>query len=306
MAALAISGGVAYAVFPNDSVTHFTGCLNTSASPGGTFVNVALGETPSKACGKGQILAHLSGGDITNVQTASGSGLTGGTDNGAASLALDSTGCSSGGLLKWNGSTWACGVDENAGGTITGVTAGTGLTGGGTSGNVSVALDGSYQLPQSGCASGQVVKSDGSGGWSCQDDIAGGSDLYYDSTDASQELPRPTGGDSDPNFGEKVAIAQKFLPAGTYLLLAKTDLVNTAGNTTDWECDLENSTGAELDYTDILSKSFDTNPGPITLTAVYQQPEPGGKVDFRCQVRTDGGATASATRLTAIKIATLH
>jgi hypothetical protein len=110
--ALALAAG-ALAVFPNDSVTHYTGCLNTNASPGGTFTNVAVGETPSKACGSGQVLVHLSGGDITAVQTASGSGLTGGKDNGAASLALDSTGCSSGGVLKWNGASWSCASDNN-------------------------------------------------------------------------------------------------------------------------------------------------------------------------------------------------
>jgi hypothetical protein len=113
-AALAVSGGVAFAVFPNDSVTHYTGCLNTNASPGGTFSNVAVGDTPAKACGSGQVLVHLSGGDITAVGTAAGSGLSGGKDNGAASLALDSTGCSSGGVLKWSGTSWSCGSDNNS------------------------------------------------------------------------------------------------------------------------------------------------------------------------------------------------
>jgi hypothetical protein len=45
----------------------------------------------------------------------------------------------SGQVLQWNGTTWAC---SNAGtGTITGVTAGTDLTGGGTGGSVTLNLD---------------------------------------------------------------------------------------------------------------------------------------------------------------------
>jgi hypothetical protein len=158
-AALALAAG-ALAVFPNDSVTHYAGCLNTNVSPGGTFTNVAVGETPSKPCGSGQVLVHLSGGDITAVQTASGSGLTGGKDNGAASLALDSTGCSSGGVLKWNGTSWSCGSDNN-----TSYSAGAGLDLSGTTFSVKP----SYQLPQS-CSDGQVAKSNGSNSWSCQND----------------------------------------------------------------------------------------------------------------------------------------
>ena len=55
-----------------------------------------------------------------------------------------------------------------SGGTITQVTAGTGLTGGGNNGYVTVGIQPGYQLPQSGCSSGQFVASNGSGGWSCQ------------------------------------------------------------------------------------------------------------------------------------------
>ena len=77
-------------------------------------------------------------GAITGVDTASGSGLTGGGASGTLNLSLLKT-CSSSQVLQWNGSSWAC---SNAGtGTITGVTAGTDLTGGGSGGNVTLNLD---------------------------------------------------------------------------------------------------------------------------------------------------------------------
>jgi len=55
-----------------------------------------------------------------------------------------------------------------SGGTITQVTAGTGLNGGGSNGFVAVGIKPSFQLPQTGCSSGQFVASDGASGWACQ------------------------------------------------------------------------------------------------------------------------------------------
>jgi hypothetical protein len=85
---LALATG-ALAVFPDDNVTHFTGCLNTAGGAAGTFSQVAVGDSPAKACNSNQTTAHLSGGDVTSV--SAGSGLTGGGTEGAVSLAVDST-----------------------------------------------------------------------------------------------------------------------------------------------------------------------------------------------------------------------
>ncbi len=100
-----------------------------------------------------------SGGTVTSV--AAGSGLTGGTITGSGTIGIATGGvtsamiadgtitfadwanvCTLNQIPKWNGSAWACAADvdtdTNSGGTITGVTAGSGLTGGGTSGAVTL------------------------------------------------------------------------------------------------------------------------------------------------------------------------
>jgi hypothetical protein len=83
-------------------------------------------------------IVFASGGTLTGVTTASGSGLTGGGTSGTLNLSLTNA-CAANQVLQWNGSSWIC---ASAGtGTIMGVTAGTDLTGGGTSGNVTLSLN---------------------------------------------------------------------------------------------------------------------------------------------------------------------
>ena len=78
-----------------------------------------------------------SGGDMTSVTTAIGTGLQGGATTGDALLSLLTT-CAPNQLLKWNGSAWACAADLDSGGDVTDVVAGNGLTGGGASGALTV------------------------------------------------------------------------------------------------------------------------------------------------------------------------
>lgn len=77
-------------------------------------------------------------GAITGVNTAAGSGLTGGGTGGTLNLGLI-TSCSSGQILAWNGSAWACKTVSGTG-TVKSVGSGTGLTGGPitTSGTLSI------------------------------------------------------------------------------------------------------------------------------------------------------------------------
>ena len=84
------------------------------------------------------VFAAGSGGGITGITTAAGSGLIGGGTSGTLNLSLTNA-CAAKQVLQWSGSAWAC---ASAGtGTITGVTAGTDLTGGGSSGNVTLNLN---------------------------------------------------------------------------------------------------------------------------------------------------------------------
>jgi hypothetical protein len=46
------AAAAAFAAFPDDNVTHFTGCLNG----GGSFTHVAIGDSPSKDCGQNETL----------------------------------------------------------------------------------------------------------------------------------------------------------------------------------------------------------------------------------------------------------
>ena len=122
-------------------------------------------------------------GDITEV--VAGPGLMGGGNSGSVALSL-LTSCAMNQVLKWNGTTWVCQTDAVGTGDITGVTAGTGLMGGGTSGDVTVSL-------LTTCSAGQVLKWSGAS-WACAADIDtdtdtnSGGDITAVTTSASSGL----------------------------------------------------------------------------------------------------------------------
>ena len=90
--------------------------------------------------GTTQTTAATGTGDITAVNTPGGGGLQGGVATGDASLAL--LGCADTQILKRVAGSWTCVADST--GTVTSVTAGTGLTGGTitTTGTLGVAFSG--------------------------------------------------------------------------------------------------------------------------------------------------------------------
>ena len=125
-----------------------------------------------------------SGGTITGV--TAGTGLTGGGASGAVTLSVNSavvqsrvTGtCAAGNSIRAiaaDGSV-TCQPDTNSGGTITGVTAGTGLTGGGASGSVALSVDTTAIQARVGgtCAAGNSIRAIGAdGSVTCQPDTIG-------------------------------------------------------------------------------------------------------------------------------------
>ena len=126
---------------------------NYTASPSATF-NLLFGsagaaptETGLHIARNGQVTfpgGQTFPGTIAGVTTSNGSGLTGGGVIGNLNLSLTNT-CANGQVLQSNGGSWNC--VNAAMGTITGVTAGTDLLGGGSSGNVTLSLDTS-KVPQ--------------------------------------------------------------------------------------------------------------------------------------------------------------
>jgi hypothetical protein len=84
VAALFALALAAYAVAARQAATvaSYTGCLKN-----GKLESVAVGEAPLAPCGTGQTQVRLGGGDVTAV--VAGTGLSGGGDQGAVTLAAD-------------------------------------------------------------------------------------------------------------------------------------------------------------------------------------------------------------------------
>ena len=149
-----------------------TGTITGASLTGGTVTSVDSG-------------AGLTGGPVTTsgiLAVGAGNGIQVNADDVAVKLtsgpglAVDGSGlsllrsCSNAQLLKWTASTssWGCAddTDTTAGGDITGVTAGTGLSGGGSSGDVTVSLSTPVSVANGGTgatslAAGQLLTGQG-------------------------------------------------------------------------------------------------------------------------------------------------
>jgi hypothetical protein len=108
-------------------------------------------------------------GDITDVLTAAGSGLTGGVTSGAANLSIASTyklpqACANGQVPKYNTATlvWECandlqGTGAGGAGTVTNIATGVGLSGGPITSTGTINLASTQLLPITACADSQTL-----------------------------------------------------------------------------------------------------------------------------------------------------
>jgi hypothetical protein len=125
-------------------------------------------------------------GDITDVLTAAGSGLTGGVTSGAANLSIASTyklpqACANGQVAKYNTATlvWECandlqGTGAGGAGTVTNIATGAGLLGGPITSTGTINLASTQLLPTTACAANQIPKWNGAS-WACAADATGAS-----------------------------------------------------------------------------------------------------------------------------------
>jgi hypothetical protein len=135
--------------------------------------------------------------DDTTYSAGTGLSLSGTAFSVAAAYRLPQS-CASGQIAEWNGTAWVCAADDvgtgGGGGDITAVTAGTGLSGGGDSGEVTLHIAPGYRLPQS-CASGQIAEWDGTA-WTCATDDVGSGGGGGDITAVNAGTGLSGGGDS--------------------------------------------------------------------------------------------------------------
>jgi hypothetical protein len=282
-----VAAGSANAGHQDSSVTSYTGCLNTSGDSAGNVLKIKAGNSPLKPCGSGQTEFHFSGGDISAVRTPTGSGLTGGSENGAVTLDIAEKfrlpqGCGVDKIAIYDGAErWVCGTDAN-----TTYTVGTGLDLAGTA----FSVEPGYRLPQS-CGNGQVAKSDGSGAWNCASDNDTGLPTVYIASGQNISMS---------NFTEYV-IASKQVPAGRYLISYAGELLNGDDDPQSGYCELS---PAPADHT-VHVRMFPIDGGTLSSAsiALLDTAEFGGTTTIEVRCATFSGrafGTVTALRVGAI------
>ncbi|MBI2998898.1 MAG: tail fiber domain-containing protein [Deltaproteobacteria bacterium] len=178
-------------------------------------------------------------GNLTGVYA--GPGLTGGGQIGNVTLNVDTNQiqrrvagiCPAGSSIRQVDASGnvACQTFSSSEGDITAVNAGTGLAGGGISGDVSLSIAGSFQLPQA-CASGDIAKWTGSA-WTCAADAVSNGSV----TSVTVSSPLASTGGTSPNISLPNVVIETTSPSpntnpntaiGVDVLLSNSGHSNTA------------------------------------------------------------------------------
>ncbi len=196
--------GTAIAGHIGGDVDSYTGCLSLS---GGTLTLIKEGNAPLSDCGKNQVEAHFSGGDITSIAGQAGGGLVGGGTSGAVTMSLRRD-CDAGQLVKWNGSAWVCGSDSNST-----YAAGTGLDLSGST----FSIESGYQVKNTAdCTSGQFATGfDGDGDIQCAAPAAPTVQTFQ------ARQANFVAGDGVPDDSAYHTYVTLAVPAGTHLVTGK-------------------------------------------------------------------------------------
>lgn len=279
-AALLAVAGTAIAGHIGGDVKSYTGCLSTS---GGTLTQIKEGNAPlGGECGKNQVAAHFSGGDITSIAAQAGGGLTGGGMDGAVSLSIRRD-CGNGQVLKWNSSTsaWNCASDSNST-----YTAGTGLDLSGS--EFSVQPD--YRVKNTpDCSSGQFAT-----GFASSGEIQCAAPAAATLQAFSSAQANATTGVGIPDDGAFHVMASVNVPAGNYLVTAKGQ-ISSEGNVDDFsatECRIQS--GAVV-YDSMRWGSVTIDDNPLTTLSLNGLGGSGaGTIDLACAA--DSGADGVGLR----------
>ena len=200
MTGSSLVAGTAIAGHVGGESKSFTGCLRTKA---GTLAQLKRGDAPLSRCGKGKVVVHLSGGDLTTLTAAAGGGLVGGGTNGAVSLSLRRD-CQQGQIVKWKDGAWGCASDSDST-----ATAGTGLEATGNAFSIQPA----YRVRNApDCASGQfAVGFDAEGAIQCATPPSPAATVFASFQAGVVAIP------GDNTERQVVALT---VPAGTYAITA--------------------------------------------------------------------------------------